>query len=201
MPDKRCEAGDVGIDSNVQIRWGMKGIKLCGGVCARASAETICLCRKGVRALQWRIGGREAEFEAIYAVDLEKVLERTEWKQLECPITARRCLTALRKHQTARKQTPATAPHLRGIGANTIDCSFENLPRALAICIGVSWVQQRCDCPPRSRASSVCAAELKLLVMAACQPCIASTAEVSVCLAAYSEGQLAHSLCFHAAIL
>jgi hypothetical protein len=119
----------------------MKGIKLCSGVCARASAETSCLCRKGVRALQWRIGGREAEFEAIYAVDLEKVLERTEWKQLECPITARRCLTALGKHQTAHKQTPATAPHLRGIGANICDYSLSNLPRALAICIAVYWMQ------------------------------------------------------------
>ena len=82
----------------------MKVIRLCCGFCARASAETSCLCRKGVGALQWRIGGREAEFEAIYAVDLEKVLERTEWKQLECPNTARRRLTALNNAAIAQHE-------------------------------------------------------------------------------------------------
>ena len=35
-----CEAGIVGIETNVQIRWGTKVIMLCCDVCARASAET-----------------------------------------------------------------------------------------------------------------------------------------------------------------
>lgn len=112
--------GGVKVDANVQIRRGMKGNMLCCDVGARASAETSCLCVEGVvRALQWRNGGKEAEFEAIYAFGFgegsrEKTMEAAR-KTNHGGARPHRP----RKHQTARKHTPATGPTFEGHGAST----------------------------------------------------------------------------------